>query len=95
VVDAGLQMWPEFRGSKVFDTWRRHFRMRIITPPHPFMDTSRHYLCAQFPHATFPMACWLNPALVGFRGSGMPPSAHIHSKDLALMHVAAELVLQA
>jgi hypothetical protein len=63
-------MWPAFRNSMIFDTWRRHFRMRIITPPHPFMDTTRHYLCAQFPHATFPMACWLNPPLVGAAGSG-------------------------
>lgn len=65
-----LQMWPAFRHSFVFDTWRRYFRMRIITPLQPFMDYSRRYLCVQFPHAAFPMACWLNPAIVGLPGSG-------------------------
>ncbi|KAK9908698.1 hypothetical protein WJX75_001591 [Coccomyxa subellipsoidea] len=66
------KMWPAFRHSFLFDTWRRYFRMRIITPLQPFMDHSRRYLCVQFPHAAFPMGCWLNPAIVGLPGSGMP-----------------------
>ena len=64
------QSWPAFRHWGLFDTWRRRFRTRIITPPHPFMDSSKHYLCAQFPHACFPMACVLNPALIGLPGTG-------------------------
>lgn len=66
------QMWPAFRHCYVMDILRRHYRMRIITPPHPFMDTSKHHICVQFPHAVFPMSCFLNPALVGAPGTGTP-----------------------
>jgi hypothetical protein len=67
-----VQSWPAFRHWALFDTWRRRFRTRLITPPHPFMDASKHYLYAQFPHATFPMACVLNPPLIGQPGTGAP-----------------------
>ena len=63
-------MWPAFRRCYMMDVLRRHYRMRIITPPQPFMDTRRHHICTQFPHAVFPMSCFLNPALVGAPGTG-------------------------
>lgn len=67
-----VQMWPAFRQCYLMDVLRRHYRMRIITPPQPFMDTSKHHLAVQFPHAVFPMSCFLNPALVGAPGTGAP-----------------------
>ena len=64
------QMWPAFRNCFVMDVLRRHYRVRIVTPLHPFMDVTRHHLCVQFPHSVFPLSCFLNPALVGAPGSG-------------------------
>ncbi len=69
------QMWPAFRHCYLMDMLRRHYRMRIVTPPQPFMDTTRHHICVQFPHSVFPMSCFLNPALVGAPGTGTPPDA--------------------
>ena len=68
------------------DVLRRHYRVRIVTPPHPFMDVTKHHLCVQFPHSVFPLSCFLNPALVGAPGSGgqQPWGRHSHGLGLRL-----------
>ena len=43
------QLAPAFRDAWLWDTWRRRFRLRAITPPVPYLDTSRRFLCCQFP----------------------------------------------
>ena len=51
-----VQVWPAFRHWKLWDIWRRYFRTCIILPEPPLYDQKMHYLLAQFPHASFPMA---------------------------------------
>lgn len=67
--------WPAWQNWFVFDTWRRHFGLRIIVPPLPFCEKNKHYLFAHFPHATFPMACWLTMPLCGHPATGIPAPA--------------------
>jgi len=43
------QLAPVFRDAWLWDTWRRRFRLRAITPPVPYLDTSRRFLCCHFP----------------------------------------------
>jgi len=65
-----MQMWPGFRSAYFWDVMRRHFRLRHITPPVPFLDLSKHQLGIHLPHAVFPMANMLNPPLFGLPGTG-------------------------
>lgn len=30
--------WPLFRNSRVWDCWRRYFRLRIVSPPLPYLE---------------------------------------------------------
>jgi len=30
--------WPLFRDARVWDCWRRYFRLRIVSPPLPFLE---------------------------------------------------------
>ncbi len=57
------QEWPAFRHWWVWDAWRRYFRLRVVTPPLPYIDPAKPVLFAHFPHATFPMGSWLSLAL--------------------------------
>jgi hypothetical protein len=52
------QLAPAFRDAWLWDTWRRHFRLRAITPPVPYLDTSRRFLCCQFP-CGLANYCWM------------------------------------
>ena len=47
----------------MWDAWRRYFRLRVVTPPLPYLDPAKPVLFAHFPHATFPMGSWLSLAL--------------------------------
>jgi hypothetical protein len=68
-----VQNWPAWQNWFVFDTWRRHFRLRVITPPVPYCAQNTQYLFTHFPHATFPMACWLTMPLCGSPATGKTP----------------------
>lgn len=67
-------MW--FRHHPIFDCVRRHYQLRCIAPPLPYTDPNKRYLLAQFPHAVFPIAVWLNAATVGLPASGTTLSLH-------------------
>ena len=36
-----------FRHARVWDWWRRHYRLRAVVPALPYVDPSRRYLIAQ------------------------------------------------
>ena len=52
VVRRAVQFSARVRGSRLWDFWRRHFRLRAITPPLPFLGSGRRVLCCQFPCAS-------------------------------------------
>jgi hypothetical protein len=62
-----------FRNARVWDAWRRHFSLRAVVPPLPYIRPHTRYLVAQFPHATFPMGTLLNAAITDSPEAGMPP----------------------
>jgi len=66
------QEWPAFRDWRVFDTWRRYHRMRLIVPPLPYLEPGRPHLFVHWPHATFPMGAWLSMPLCGVPETGAP-----------------------
>ena len=68
------QVWPAFRDAYVWDVLRRYFRLRLITPSLPYLDTSKPMLAAQFPHAVFSMGFMLTPPIYGLPGTGQPTS---------------------
>ena len=45
--------------------------MKFVHPPLPMLQPDKHYLVVQFPHAVYPMACWLAYSFVGTKGSGL------------------------
>ena len=61
-----------FRDCAVWDWWRRHFSLRAVVPPLPYVTPGRRYMVAQFPHATFPMGTLLNAAITDSPEGGMP-----------------------
>lgn len=73
------QVWPAFRHHPLWDTWRRYFRLRVITPPLPYLESGKPYLFAHFPHATFPMGSWLSMPLCDTPETGTIPGLHISS----------------
>jgi hypothetical protein len=66
----GAQVKMGLRHHWVFDCVRRHYRLRCITPPLPYVNPRGRYLLAQFPHGVFPLAVWLHAATVGLPASG-------------------------
>lgn len=56
--------------SRVFDAWRRRHRYRVVVPARPYCSSRAMF--AHFPHAVFPMACFLSMPLSGNRNSGVP-----------------------
>ncbi|CAL8465555.1 g5091 [Coccomyxa elongata] len=66
------QVWPAFRHHWLWDTWRRYFKLRVVTPPLPYLDPGKQYLFAHFPHATFPMGSWLSMPLCDAPETGLP-----------------------
>lgn len=44
-----------FRHARVWDCWRRYFRLRAACPEIPYIDPSRRYIVVQTPHSVFPM----------------------------------------
>ena len=63
VATHAAQFSARVRGSRLWDAWRRHFRLRAVTPPLPFLGAGRRVLCCQFPcaspqyfHLAFPPA---------------------------------------
>ncbi|EIE22983.1 hypothetical protein COCSUDRAFT_63373 [Coccomyxa subellipsoidea C-169] len=68
-------VWPAFRHHALWATWRRYFRLRVITPPLPYLQHGKPYLFAHFPHATFPMGSWLSMPLCDAPETGLPAGA--------------------
>ncbi|KAK9803780.1 hypothetical protein WJX73_006767 [Symbiochloris irregularis] len=74
---AALPVWllermPGFLDLHIWDTWRRYFRMRAITPEQPYLSKGRSYLFVQFPHACCPIACWLVLGMAATPSAGLP-----------------------
>ena len=46
-----MQRWEAFLHHRIWDTWRRYFRVRGIVPPPPYCKPDKHYMFAHFPHA--------------------------------------------
>ncbi|KAK9903270.1 hypothetical protein WJX75_001551 [Coccomyxa subellipsoidea] len=66
------QVWPAFRHHALWDSWRRYFSLRVITPPLPYLEPGKSYMFAHFPHATFPMGSWLSMPLCDIPKTGLP-----------------------
>ena len=66
-------------GSRLWDTWRRHFRLRAVTPPLPYLDAGRRVLCCQFPCAApvNPLECPFCFVIQGFSGASCSASTHV------------------
>lgn len=70
------QAWPAFSRSRVFDTWRRYFNLRVLIPELPYLKEGKKYLVTQFPHACFPFGSLLCLCLAGDASIGMPGRVH-------------------
>eukprot|EP00884_Botryococcus_braunii_P015866 jgi/Botrbrau1/2963/Bobra.0026s0031.1 len=90
--DGQVQMW--FRHHYVFDCVRRYYQLRCIAPPLPYIDQKKRYLLAQFPHAVFPIAVWLNAATVGLPASGFPHPMRAAIADVLLKLPLFKLIFQ-
>ena len=48
------QEWPAFRHWWVWDAWRRYFRLRVVTPPLPYLDPAKPVLFRALPPRHLP-----------------------------------------
>lgn len=46
-----MQRWEAFLHHRIWDTWRRYFRIRGIVPSSPYCKPGKPYIFAHFPHA--------------------------------------------
>lgn len=72
LITLRVQEWKAFHESRIFDTWRRYFNLRVVLPHPPFLDQTKHHLLVQFPHACFPFGGLLTQTLAGDASLGMP-----------------------
>eukprot|EP00884_Botryococcus_braunii_P022379 jgi/Botrbrau1/8825/Bobra.0335s0013.3 len=64
--------WHSFRHCWLWDTWRRYFNVRLITPPVPYLKQDRKYIFVHYPHSVFPMGSFLSLCLCGLPSTGLP-----------------------
>lgn len=62
---------PRFRHHPVFDAWRRYHRLRLLTPPLPYMEPGAAVV-AHYPHGVFPTGSFLSAPLCGDPATGVP-----------------------
>ncbi|KAK9832853.1 hypothetical protein WJX81_007967 [Elliptochloris bilobata] len=65
-------LWQAYRRFELWWIWRRYFGCRLVTPPKPFLDPTKHYVFGEFPHAVYPLGSWLGLPLCGLPGTGLP-----------------------
>ena len=89
----GSALWPAFKASRVWDTWRRYFSMVMVTPPLPqgggeaWFKPGEPVIFANFPHGTYPIASFLTLGLAGSPEEGMPPGDTVGVAASILLHL--------
>lgn len=66
--------WPAFRDSPAWDAVRRYFRLRLVTPPLPYLAPAQPAIFAFWPHSVLPLGAVCARGLCGRPGTGLPAS---------------------